>query len=124
MTGDGEVGERLASARVRARLSQQAVADAIGEARGRQTVYEWEKGKAVPPIEALRRMCALYGVTADSILGLPESDAAYRLEVIGKIADGSLSNDALTRLAAWFDAGADALDALEDEDDANGEVAS
>lgn len=98
---DDALGKRLAEARNRAGLSQQAVADAVVTAkRGRQTVYEWEAGKASPSVEDLEKLCRLYGVTADSVLGLPEPDYAVRLAVIGKIVDNTISDDVVRRLAA------------------------
>lgn len=47
------IAEKLKTARISHKLSQQTLADALGVSR--TTLSEWENGKAVPPISYLRK---------------------------------------------------------------------
>ena len=103
MDRDDTLGKRLKRAREKAGLSQQAVADQVLEPSAdgthrKNTIYEWEKDIYVPNAVALEKLCRLYGASADYLLGLPEADDAYRVEVIGRIANGELDARALSVL--------------------------
>lgn len=60
------VGERLKAARERAGLSQTQVGERIGAHL--TTVSRWERGAPIKT-EALRKLAALYGVSAGELLG-------------------------------------------------------
>lgn len=101
---DDTLGKRLAKARKKARLSQQAVADAVLEpsqdgSYRKNTIYEWEKDIYVPSALALEKLARLYSVSADYLLGLPEGDDALRLQVIGRVVDGEVDAETLRSLA-------------------------
>lgn len=61
------------SARIKAGLSQAAVADAFGISSA--SVSQWETGKTLPKAERLRDIAELYGCTVDELLtpDAPES---------------------------------------------------
>lgn len=54
-----ETGQRLREARMRAKLSQQQVADAVGVTR--QMVSRWEKGDPLPNNDHWYKLGMLYG---------------------------------------------------------------
>lgn len=60
------IGKRLRAARTAARMTQDDVAAEVG--RTRQAVSLWEVGSTSPTVPELRRLCALYGVSADLVL--------------------------------------------------------
>lgn len=61
------IGQRLREYRIRNRMTQQAVAEAIGISA--QAVSKWETGTALPDISVLVPLAALFRVTTDEILG-------------------------------------------------------
>lgn len=65
--GDEMMGFRLKQARERAGLTQDAVCQKIGLANN-QSVSSYERGTTSPPIETLKKLCRLYGVSADYLL--------------------------------------------------------
>jgi transcriptional regulator with XRE-family HTH domain len=66
------VGANLTKARNDVHLSQEQVAEQLGISRP-QTVGDWEKGESNFSIDALRRLCGIYKVSADWVLGLSEN---------------------------------------------------
>lgn len=58
--------ENLTALRKRGGCSQEELAARLGVAR--QTVSAWETGQAVPELDALMAIAALYGVTLDSLV--------------------------------------------------------
>ena len=64
------IGERLQKARNLAGLSQDSVGREFGKGKG--TVSAWETGRGAPDIYKLRKLCAMYKVSADEILGLKD----------------------------------------------------
>ncbi len=62
------LGERIATLRKEAGLSQQAVADKLGIAQ--QTYAHYEVGRARMPVSLMPEVAALFGVGADELLGL------------------------------------------------------
>ena len=42
-----------------------------------QTVQAWEQGRSYPPLETLVKICRLYSVSADYLLGLSKIDPSY-----------------------------------------------
>lgn len=61
-------GENLKKARKKAKLSQEKVAEEINTSRSNISKYENETLE--PNIETLKRLCELYGVSADYIIGI------------------------------------------------------
>ena len=51
-------------------LTQQQIADILNCKQN--TYQQYESGKRQLPIQALIKLCAFYGVSADYILGLPK----------------------------------------------------
>ena len=69
-----DMGERLKRARLNAGFStMKQVSDALGLERTRY--LKWEHGDAVPSLDMLVRLCRLFGVSADYLLGLEEEEA-------------------------------------------------
>jgi hypothetical protein len=72
----------------------------------KNTIYEWEKNKYVPNAVALGKLVELYGVsghwllTGDGPMHLPDGADAYRLEVIGKVVNGTIDDATVRKLAA------------------------
>lgn len=60
--------DRLRAARESASLRQEDVAAKLGISR--PAVVHWESGRSEPKATTLGRLAKLYGVTADSLLGL------------------------------------------------------
>lgn len=68
-------GERLAEVRKDHGDTQQTLADKVNVTK--YTVSSWEQGKSEPSHEMLVRICRLYHVSADYLLGLSSADPAY-----------------------------------------------
>ena len=49
-------------------MTQQDIANALGESSGR-VIYNWEKGIGRPDCDKLARLCDLLGVSADELIG-------------------------------------------------------
>ena len=69
------VGERLAEIRKDHGDTQQELADKLQVTKF--TVSNWEQEKSEPYHEILVKICRLYGVSADYLLGLSDVDPAY-----------------------------------------------
>lgn len=79
------IGERLAEVRKDHDDTQQTLADKLNVTK--HTVSSWEQEKSEPYHEMLVKICKLYGVSADYLLGLSNIDPAYvknRPEVFSK----------------------------------------
>ena len=61
-----KIGEMLKEARVRAGLTQEAVAEAVEVSR--QTVSNWENERSYPDIISVIRLSDLYGISLDELL--------------------------------------------------------
>ena len=62
------IGERIKKYRNIKGMTQQDIADALGESSGR-VIYNWEKGIGRPDCDKLARLCDLLGVSADELIG-------------------------------------------------------
>lgn len=62
--------DKLKQARIERGLSQQKVADSLGLTRGCYSNYEL--GTREPPIDTLRKMCELFEISADYLIGLSD----------------------------------------------------
>ena len=64
-----EIYERLRAAREDNDMTQGQVAEIIGCAR--EQINRYEQGKQEMPINRLKKLCLIYHISADYILGLP-----------------------------------------------------
>lgn len=70
-----DMGERLKRARLNAGFAtMKQVSDALGLERTRY--LKWEHGDAVPSLDMLVRLCRLFNVSADYLLGLDDEGEA------------------------------------------------
>lgn len=75
------MGERLKRARLSAGFAtMKQVSDALGLERTRY--LKWEHGDAVPSLDMLVRLCRLFDVSADYLLGLDEEEARLTTDEI------------------------------------------
>lgn len=61
-----DIGTKIKNARIKAQLTQEQVAEALGVSR--QTVSNWENGKTYPDIVSVIKMSDLYAVSLDHLL--------------------------------------------------------
>lgn len=64
----GTIGEQIKKYRMIKGMTQQEIADALGESSGR-VIYNWEKGTGRPDCDKLARLCDLLDVSADELIG-------------------------------------------------------
>ena len=69
------IGERLAEVRKDHGDTQQKLAGKLNVTK--YTVSSWEQEKSEPNHETLVRICGMYGVASDYLLGLSNVDPAY-----------------------------------------------
>ena len=62
------IGEQIKKYRGIRGMTQQEIADALGESSGR-VIYNWEKGIGRPDCDKLAKLCDLLGVSADELIG-------------------------------------------------------
>lgn len=62
----GSLSERLSENRIRCKMSQEFVAEALGVSR--QAVSKWENGKSDPSTANLIALAKLYGISAEELL--------------------------------------------------------
>ena len=60
------IGEKIAKFRVERGISQEQLAELTEVSR--QSVSKWEKGRALPQLDKLSKLCELFGVSADEFL--------------------------------------------------------
>ena len=80
------VGEQIKKYRNIRGMTQQEIADALGESSGR-VIYNWEKGISRPDCDKLARLCDLLGVSADELIGcksMAECPTATELAALQK----------------------------------------
>ena len=80
------IGEQIKKYRNIKGMTQQEIADALGESSGR-VIYNWEKGIGRPDCDKLARLCDLLGVSADEMIGcrsMSERPTAAEWETIKK----------------------------------------
>ena len=66
------IGDRLKEIRKDHQDTQKSLADKLGFST--PTVSKWEQGSAKPDLDTLVKICHLYNVTADYLLGLSDHD--------------------------------------------------
>ena len=69
------IGERLAEVRKDNNDTQKDLAKKVNVVV--HTVSSWEQGKSEPSHELLVRICQLYGISSDYLLGLTNIDPGY-----------------------------------------------
>ena len=62
------IGEQIKKYRNMRGMTQQDIADSLGESSGR-VIYNWEKGIGRPDCDKLAKLCDLLGVSADELIG-------------------------------------------------------
>ena len=62
------IGSRIKQYRLLRNMTQQGIADALGESSG-SVIYNWEKGIGRPDCDKLVRLCDLLDISADELLG-------------------------------------------------------
>lgn len=70
------IGERLKEIRNDSGDTQQTLADKLNVSKF--TIQSWEQGKSSPGNEMLIKICKLYDVSADFLLGLNDDDPLLR----------------------------------------------
>lgn len=64
------IGEKIRRLRIQKGMSQARLGEALSVSQ--DTISLWETGKSLPDIETLVRICAIFDVTADYLLGLSQ----------------------------------------------------
>ena len=62
------ISDRIKEYRLRKGMTQQELAEALGESSGR-VIYHWEKGSGRPDCEKIAKLCDLLDVSADELIG-------------------------------------------------------
>lgn len=95
-------GDRLAEIRKDHGDTQITLAEKLNV--GRFTVSSWEQGKSEPSHDMLVRICRLYHVSADYLLGLSNTDPAYESRKAAALSEGDLTLlKELTEFLRWRD---------------------
>ncbi|MBR4235424.1 MAG: helix-turn-helix transcriptional regulator [Clostridia bacterium] len=69
------IGDRLKDIRSDFGDTQQKLADKLNVSR--YTVQSWEQGKSSPSNEMLVKICRMYNVSSDFLLGLSDADPVF-----------------------------------------------
>lgn len=80
------IGARIKKYRLLRGMTQQEIADALGESSGR-VIYNWEKGTGRPDCDKIAKLCDLLGVSADELVGaktMSDRPTAAEWDVIQK----------------------------------------
>lgn len=64
------IGEKIRRLRIQKGMSQARLGEALSMSQ--DTISLWETGKSLPDIETLVRICAIFDVTSDYLLGLSQ----------------------------------------------------
>lgn len=64
------IGEKIRRLRIQKGMSQARLGEALSVSQ--DTISLWETGKSLPDIETLVRICAIFDVTSDYLLGLSQ----------------------------------------------------
>ena len=96
------IGERLAEVRKDHGDTQKTLAEKMNVVV--HTISSWEQGKSEPSHELLVRICNLYHVSADYLLGLSNTDPAYENRKAAALSeeDSTLLKE-LTEFLRWRD---------------------
>ncbi len=69
--------QRLRDLRKEKKFTQKEFADKLQTTD--DSIFSWEKGRSEPSIEMIRRICAIFNISADYLIGL-ENDDGSRIE--------------------------------------------
>lgn len=69
------VGKGLKDLRLRRKLTQVDVMEAVGVSR--MTINNWESGRALPSASALAGLAQLYSISVDDLLGLEQGGLSH-----------------------------------------------
>ncbi|MDR3216859.1 MAG: helix-turn-helix domain-containing protein [Clostridiaceae bacterium] len=72
------IEKRLKELRLYAGLTQKAVAEEVGISSNGYA--NWEQGKSEPDIECIIRLCSVFQITADELLGMDVHDSIVKLK--------------------------------------------
>lgn len=61
---------RLRELRTERKLTQKQLASLLNTTD--DSVFSWEKGRSQPPLETVRKICKIFEVSADYLLGLKD----------------------------------------------------
>jgi transcriptional regulator with XRE-family HTH domain len=78
------LGKRIAENRKRLGMTQDALAEKLGITA--QAVSKWENDQSCPDITMLPRLCDIFGITTDELLGREQAKPVHEAEVV---TDGS-----------------------------------
>ena len=76
------IGANLQKIRKQKRMTQEALAEAVGVAR--QTIAKWEAGESTPDLEISGRLASALEVTLDDLVNAPEYELDSRPGMRGK----------------------------------------
>ena len=71
------IGDRIRELRDLRNMTQQQLADGMGESSGR-VIYNWEKGISRPDSDKIVKLCSVLRVSADELLGCKYGSLPYR----------------------------------------------
>ncbi len=63
-------GEKIKEFRLSQSWTQKELAEKIGQAQS--TIFYWEQNKQEPTISSLKKLCEIFDVSADYLLGLTD----------------------------------------------------
>lgn len=105
------LGEKIAQLRCAAGLSQEQLAEAMEVSR--QAVSKWENDQAAPEVNRIVRLCALFSVSADEMLGLEKREETQRTHSVqGRITIRDVERSVFARRCltmGWITAAVGAL---------------
>ena len=76
------IGANLQKIRKQKRMTQEALAEAVGVAR--QTIAKWEAGESMPDLEMSGRLASALDVSLDDLVHAPEGELDSRPGMRGK----------------------------------------
>ena len=91
-------GERLKDVRKDHQDTQETLAQKLGVST--PTVSKWEQGESDPSVSTLVRLCRLYDVSADFLLGLSDEDPLFTRKRRAALSDKS--REALRQFEAFL----------------------
>ena len=95
------LGENIYKFRAQKNMSQGDLADALDVSR--QSVSKWENGAAVPELDKLMKMCDLFGISLDELVGRATPSAAQEPQETAPVQNhGITSSDLVSILLLLF----------------------
>lgn len=72
--------QRLKELRIENGKTQKEIAAALNTTD--DSIFSWEKGRSEPDIETIKKICLLFDVTSDYIIGLENEDGTKKRKTI------------------------------------------